>query len=319
MSITDNDKGLHFYVPAISVNEDAGEVTIKVARGDDGDTQVSVDYATTDGTAKAGQDYTTTAGTIVFDPGEVLKSFIVPILNDALAEPAKTFRVTLSNPTGGAVLSTPTLATVTVTDTDQVMQFDSAKYYAREEAEFVQIGVARGESDSAATVDFTTSDGTAKAGLDYAGVTNTIQFGAGERIKRINVPILNDPLKESSETFRITLSNPTGGAVLGSQRTATVTIADNDPGVGFTTKHLLGLGRTWRVASVDVLRGSDDLLSSFTVDYQTANGSAQAGVDYQAASGTLNFEANQTLQTITIPLLQNPAATGTEVLHGDVE
>lgn len=310
VSILDGDKGLHFYVPAISVNEDAGAVEIKVARGDDGDTPVSVAYATTDLTAKAGQDYTTNAGTIVFAPGEVLKSFIVPLLNDALAEPSETFRVTLSNPTGGAVLSTPTFVTVTITNTDQVVQFDSARYYAREEAEFVPISVTRGESDSAATVDFTTSDGTAKAGLDYVGVTNTIQFGAGERLKRITVPILNDPLKESSETFQIRLSNPTGGAVLGSQTAATVTIADNDPGVGFT-RSAFSVWTNMAVATVDVVRGRDDLLTSFTVDYRTVNGSAQAGVDYQATNGTFTFEANQTLQAITIPLLKNPAARGT--------
>ncbi len=127
VSILNGNKGLHFYVPAVSVNEDAGEVTIRVARGDGGDTQVSVDYATSDVTAKAGQDYTTTNGTIVFDPGEVLKSFTVPILNDALAEPAKTFRVTLSNPTGGAILGTPTFVTVTIIDTEQSVQFDTTK------------------------------------------------------------------------------------------------------------------------------------------------------------------------------------------------
>lgn len=311
VSILDSDKGLHFYVPEISVNEDAGAVTIKVARGDDGDTSVSVDYATTDLTAKAGQDYTTSAGTIVFAPGEVLKSFTVPLLNDSLAEVSETFRVTLSHPTGGAVLGSPTTVTVTITNTDQVVQFDSTKYYAREETEFVQIAVTRGESDSTATVDFTTSDLTAKTALDYVGVTNTIQFVAGERLKRIAVPILNDPLKESSRTFQIRLRNPTGGGVLGSPTAATVTIADNDPGVSFT-RSTFSVCTSVMVVSVDVRRGRDDMLSSFTVDYQTTNGSAQAGVDYQTANGTLQFEANQTLQAIVIPLLQNPAATGTK-------
>ena len=313
VSILDGDKGLHFYVPAISVNEDVGAVEIKVARGDDGNTPVSVDYSTTDLTAKAGQDYTTNAGTIVFAPGEVLKSFFVPLMNDTLAEPSETFRVTLSNPTGGAVLSTPTFMTVTIADTDQVVQCDVTKYYARDEAEFVQISVTRGESDSVVTVDFTTSDTTAQAGLDYVGVTNTIQFVAGERLKRITVPILNDPMKESPETFQIRLSNPTGGAVLGSQTAATVTIADNDPGVGFTQSGF-SVWTNVTAVTVAVLRGQDDVLSPFTVDYQTANGSAQAGVDYQATSGTLQFAANQTLQAITIPLLQNPAATGTKYL-----
>jgi polyhydroxybutyrate depolymerase len=190
-----------------------------------------------------------------------------------------------------------------------VVQFDSAKCYAREEAEFVQIGVVRGESDSSATVDFMTSDGTAKAGLDYAGVTNTIQFDVGERLKRINVPILNDPSKETSESFQIRLSNPTGGDALGSRNIATVTIADNDPGVGFT-RSAFSAWTNVAAATVDVLRGRDDLVSAFTVDYQIANGSAQAGVDYQSTNGTIHFEVNQILQTITIPLLQNPAATG---------
>ena len=69
VNILNGNKGLHFYVPTVSINEDAGEVSIKVARGDDGNTRMSVDYATTDGTAIAGQDYSSAAGTIVFDPG----------------------------------------------------------------------------------------------------------------------------------------------------------------------------------------------------------------------------------------------------------
>ena len=89
-----------------------------------------------------------------------------------------------------------------------------------------------------------------------------------------------------------------------------MTIADNDPGVGFT-RSAFSVWTNVAVASVDVRRGGDDVLSSFTVDYQTANGSAQVGVDYQATNGTLHFEANQTLQAITIPLLQNPTAVGT--------
>ena len=89
--------------------------------------------------------------------------------------------------------------TVTTSNTDQVVQFESTRYSVREGAEFVQIGLVRGESDSAATVDFRTSDGSAKAGLDYVGVMNTIPFDAGERLNCINVPILNDPLMESSE------------------------------------------------------------------------------------------------------------------------
>src|SRR5689334_15206050 len=39
-----------------------------------------------------------------------------------------------------------------------------------------------------------------------------------------------------------------------------------------------------------------------TVDYATSNGTAVAGVDYTATSGTLSFDAGQTSKTITVPV-----------------
>ena len=307
VNILNGNKGLHFYVPALSVNEDAGQVVIKVARGDDGDSRMTVDYATADGTAQAGHDYTPVTGTIAFEPGEVLKSFVVPIINDTRPETNKTFRVILTNPTGGGVLGSPSSATVTIKDTDRAFQFDSASYLAREDVEFFRIGIIQGENDASATVDFTTTDGTAIAGLDYVGVTNTIAFGAGERLKWVMVPILHDSLQEPRKTFRVTLSNPTGGAVLVFRQSADITITDNDPGVGFAT-NTFRASESAGVANVTVARGSDERLLPFTVDYQTTDGSAHAGVDYRAASGTLQFKANETLQTITIPILQNSTA-----------
>ncbi len=41
---------------------------------------------------------------------------------------------------------------------------------------------------------------------------------------------------------------------------------------------------------------------AFTVDYATANGTATAGVDYAATSGTLSFAANQVSQTVTVTI-----------------
>ncbi|MBE7502559.1 MAG: hypothetical protein HS113_20185 [Verrucomicrobiales bacterium] len=309
VGIRETDKALHLYVPSLSVNEDAGVVEVKVARGDDGENRVSVDYATMDLTAKAGLDYTSTSGTVVFEAGEVLKSILVPILNDALPEGTETFRVTLTNPSGGGVLGSPTVTTVTIQDTDRRFQLAAKNCTTREEAAYVQVGIIQGENDAAAAVDLTTTDGTAKAGVDYVGITNTIAFAPGERLKRVQIPLLNDGVTESARFFTVALSNPTAGAALGSQRTATVQIGDNDPGVGFTANLFFAWGSE-SAARVSVTRGGDDVTSPFTVDYQTADGSGLAGVDYQAVSGTLEFKAGDTLQTITIPLLHNVAASG---------
>jgi polyhydroxybutyrate depolymerase len=304
--ITDNDKGLQLELTSYSVNEEAGAITIRVLRRDDGDFPVSVDYATTNLTAVAGQDYLDTAGTLTFAPGEVLKPVTVTLLNDAVRESSKTFRITLKNPAGGAVLGANPSATVTITDTDEVVRLPAASFTVREDAARVRFSVLRGESALAGTVDVTTANGAAIAGQDYTGVTNTLNFAAGERVKFIDVPVLNDGVKEPSETFRIVLSNPTGGAVLGSPTTVTVTILDNDPGVGFERS----TNSVWEKLpglTLNVVRGNDGWLGPFTVDYLTLDGTARAGVDYQAASGTLAFWTNEMVKSIPVLLLQNPA------------
>lgn len=84
---------------------------------------------------------------------------------------------------------------------------------------------------------------------------------------------------------------------------------DNDSGVGFTSNKFFAPASAG-AAEVVVRRGCNPPIGRLTVEYKSVDGSARAGVDYQACSGTLEFNADETLQAITIPLLQNAAATG---------
>ena len=56
----------------------------------------------------------------------------------------------------------------------------------------------------------------------------TITFNAGQTSRTFTVPIINDTLDDGNRTVNLTLSNPTGGAQLGTQNTAVLTITDND-------------------------------------------------------------------------------------------
>jgi dienelactone hydrolase len=76
------------------------------------------------------------------------------------------------------------------------------------------------------TVDFATSNLTAVAGQDYTETTGTLTFAAGETMKTITIPITYDEQQEVDESCRLTLSNPSGGIVLGSKRTATIRLLD---------------------------------------------------------------------------------------------
>lgn len=57
-----------------------------------------------------------------------------------------------------------------------------------------------------------------------------------------------------------------------------------------------------------------DLSVSSTIDYATANGTALAGTDYVATSGTATFAPGEATKTINIPLIQDTLHEGSETL-----
>ena len=65
--------------------------------------QVTVNYATQDGSATAGSDYTAVSGTVTFAAGETRKTVQVPILDDSAEDSGETFYLVLANPSGASL------------------------------------------------------------------------------------------------------------------------------------------------------------------------------------------------------------------------
>ncbi len=316
VNIRDTDTGIQFqfaeYNPANgwSWAEDAGAVQIGVVRGDDVSLPVRVDFATSDLTGTNGVDYIGYTNTLSFAPTERIKFVPVILLNNTLKQPNRRFKATLSNP-DGVSLGTTKSTIVTILDNDPGFQFATNRYDTAEDAGVALISIVRGTDDtnSTFTVAYSTSDRSATSGADYIGVTNTLSFGPGETVKRIAVPILNNGTKQGPRRFDLALSNPTGGAVLGTPAITSVFISDNDPGVGFEAAVLTNSWNSSAEFSVTILRGNDGFLGPITVDYATSDATAVNGVDYQAISGALEFKENETVKNLPIPILR-PRANG---------
>src|SRR5437867_4181053 len=125
---------LQFSASRYTVAESAGSATLIVQRTGDTNTAVSVDFATADGTATNGFKYTAVSGNLAFGPGETNKTILVPILDEGFVEGTETFRVILTNPTGGAVLGIQRNDLVYITDNDSGLQFHFASYSVHEDA-----------------------------------------------------------------------------------------------------------------------------------------------------------------------------------------
>ena len=77
---------------------------------------VTVGYATSNATATAGTDYTATSGTLTFNPGDIAKSVLVPVLNDAIDDGGETLTLTLSNATNARIADATATGTIDNSD-----------------------------------------------------------------------------------------------------------------------------------------------------------------------------------------------------------
>jgi len=115
------------------------------------------------------------------------------------------------------------------TPATQTVQMSAKSYSISEGGGSIVIPVFRQNGTSGkATVKYATTNGTAISGSDYKSASGTLTWAAGDSsIKKITVPIINNTTKENAEIFSLALSSPSG-AVLGTNKTATITIVDND-------------------------------------------------------------------------------------------
>ncbi|NQX98097.1 MAG: hypothetical protein HRT73_09495, partial [Flavobacteriales bacterium] len=148
-------------------------------------------------------------------------------------------------------------------------------------------------SRTSKTVDFTTADGTALAAQpDYtgsAGTTATIP--AGNSTTNYTILVTNDVITELSETFTITLSNPSAGLTLGTNTVHTYTILDDDDTrkVYFDFATSNGNEST-TPATITLAINNIDLVNPTTVNYSVTGGTATGGgTDYTLATGTVTF------------------------------
>ena len=213
------------------------------------------------------------------------------------------------NPLGGVRPGASTTPTVHILDSDSGLAFEYPRYWVQEDEASVQIAVIRSDGgDYPVQVDVTTVDGTARSGVDYIGVTNTLTVPPHEKIRLLTIPILNDDVRKAGRLFRVVLSNPSESAALGSTVITTVMILDNDPGLQFIPSQIWVREQEGAVV-LTVARGNDRRMDAGTVDYATVAGTAVAGVDYTDTRGTLRFDKGETICSFQTEILDRGVST----------
>ncbi len=263
--------------------------------------QVTVGYATLDGTATAPVDYASASGTITFPPGAASVAFPVSFAGDAQDETDEMFVFNLFGVQNATLLDAQ--GQVTIDDDDGPTLTVSSPSVLEGNAGTTQAAFTLSLSAASVqtvTIAYTTVDGTASVGQDYQLASGVVTMPSGTTGQSVNVPVVGDVLDEPNETFYLAL----GPLVDATAASATIpaTIQDDDGAV--IALQSLGHGSDRR----DTLQGGADLY----VVHQPGRSSWEVVVD--GASGDVGPGSGPLLQRVgpdLTTILQSSLAAGT--------
>jgi hypothetical protein len=277
---------------------------------------VTVQAATVAGTATSGVDFTAVNAPLQFDPGVTTQTLLVPIVGDAVVEANEQFTVVLSAAVGATISDDSGVGTITDNDTATIAIADAsftegnAGQLPSAFSISLSAPVQGGVSVTANTADGANVDPLRNATVadgDYLALSNsTVNLTGSAGV--VVVTRVGDLDVEPNQSFRVLLSNivlPPGVAL------AAVSFADADA-LG-TLLNDDGAALSIAAAQADEGNSGARTLSfpvslsatnkdPVSVSYATTDATAQAGSDYVAASGTVQFLPGQTTQTILVTI-----------------
>ena len=277
---------------------------------------VTVDYATSDGTATAGEDYTATSGTLTFTAGDTTKMVSVPITDDTVDDGGETFTLTLSNASGAGLGDAEATGTIRDTETAAELSadFPESAYTSKRHA----------GSDDRPQVVVTFSEPVASFDRNTPSVSVTgasglsVQAHTEDGLENAYMFFMT-PDGNSDVTFALTTN---AACASGGICTAGGTVLTQVP-APLTIPGPSGEASSLSVADAEATEEEDSTLDfvvtlapaasdTVTVDYATSDGTATAGEDYTATSGTLTFQAGDTTKTISVPITDDAEDDGGE-------
>lgn len=309
---------LQFSAATYSVNENGTSATITVTATPAPAAPVSVNFASSDGTAVAGVDYTTATGTLNFGTGVASQTFSVPVSNDTTVEGNETVNLALSAPTGGATLGTPSTAVLTISNDDSTTITVNAPIVVEGNGGTSPLPFAVSLSNpvqGAISLDYASADGNNVDPLqnatlvdnDYQAASGVVSFPSDSTAAQtINVSVVGDTEVEPNQQLRLALSNlqipasldPASFNLAGAANSGTIT---NDDGTTLSVNSpTQPEGNAVGTLAFTVTLSAASK-SPVTVNYASADGTATAGSDYTAATGTLTFNPGGPLtQTVNV-------------------
>jgi hypothetical protein len=320
--VTPNDPGdgddgpnkLQNFPLITSVASSAGQTTITGTLNSTANTTFTVDFYSNavcdaSGNGEGAKPFSLNTALVTTDAnGNGSFNLIVP----ASLPAGRVITATATDPSGNTSEFSPCSSTQAIGS----VHFNPASYTVIEDVGFVRLTVTRSGGIGSLSVNYSTADGSAKAGEDYVATSGMLTFAEGETSKTLDVAALNNAPLEQDETFLVVLKNPTDPDTVDSPGVAVVTLKDEStlPALLISNTSVTE-GNSGTTNAIFTVSLSPTTGRTVTANYATSSSSAQSGVDFQPVSGTITFNPRVTTQTISIPVIGDTLDEFTETLH----
>ena len=279
-------------------------LTFTVALSSPASGAVSVPWTTTNGTATAGTDYTAASGTVNFAVGESNQTISITI-PPHIATETRQFTVLLSNPSGATLAKPAGTGTILASTSPAISIADVSALEGNSGSNAFNFVVTLAPvGTNTVTVNYATASGSATSGSDFIAASGSLVFAPGITQQVVSVYVLGDLTEEADETFSVTLSNPTNAILAHATATGTILNDDITPrlSVNDATVYEGNSGTTPATFTVSLNVTS---ATPVTVQAQTADLTAAAGVDYLATNTTVTFNPGQLTKKVTVLVVGN--------------
>ena len=246
---------------------------------------------------------------------------VVPVVGDLLDENAETYTVSLSGASGATIATASGTGTITDNDASPSLTINSVSVTegnagATAATFTITLSAISGRQ---VTVNYATANGTATtASGDYTPVPTTpLTFAPGVTTQTLNVSVVGDTLYEAAETFGVSLSSATNATIATPQGTGTILNDDTPPALSISSPVVTETNAGSTTMTFVVSLSAVSAVST-TVNFATADGTATAGTDYTARTGTLTIAAGSLSGNIAITRFGDKVPEANETLFVDL-
>lgn len=303
---------------------------VKISRPASAD--ITLNYATLDGTAQAGIDYTSKAGTVTIFAGQTSAFVDIAVAADLVMEATENFFLKVTPPTAApSAVASVGEATIITDESGSGLPIISVEAHPANESGNATF-IFRLDRPSTTTVsvdyEFLLNNGfgtTATADFVPNGVApGTVTFAPGETTKTVIADSTNDPssFTEIDEHFTMVMADPVNAVLAGDVPALLVATVLKEGGTGDKVA-LYGSGGV----VMETIEGNEIVFTlqlsrpqefPVTFNYVTRSGQATSGADFTAVSGTATFIAGATKVYVRVPVLDDLATESIEDFYLDL-